>query len=81
MGARTVRFRFTILSQPVAAVRMVWKVPLVLNEELPTVKDSPAQMVRTKLVIGMGCTVRFSVTVLSQPVTEVSTLLKVPEVV
>ncbi len=69
----TVRFSVTVLSQPLEAVNTSVYVPDKLYVDVPTEYVSLSQMEIVSVVCGVGNTVRFRVTVLSQPLAAVST--------
>ena len=80
ISCSTAKVKLTILSQPVALVRMSEKFPEVLYVLVPTGKDSPKQMDSSRLVMISCSTAKVRLTVLSQPVVLVRMSVKFPEV-
>ena len=79
ISCSTAKVRLTILSQPVALVRMSVKFPEVLYVLVPTEKVSPKQMDSSRLVIISCSTTKVRFTMLSQPVALVRMSVKFPE--
>ena len=69
---RTVRFKVTTESQPLAAVSVLLNVPVVFNDWLPKVKIAPLQIVVSTVNELIFKTVKLRLTIESQPLDPMS---------